>query len=291
MDKKIIETNFEKAKKWAGCEYLGDNLILLDQLANAPFPKEPRRMNFILLGLCTKGSVRYRMDMQEQLLTPGHIIVASERHIIDQCEASPDLEGLCMMMSTPFYNEIMSNVSDLSALFLFAHNHPIFPFSERDQQVFTDYFHVIRSKMTESGSYFRHDLVRTLMLAMFYDLAGVIYQFQQVKDTRQTRADVIFTQFIHLVEANCRQERRVSWYAKQLCITPKYLSETVKHVSQRTPNEWIDNYVILEARVLLKNTSQSIKEIAKELHFPNQSFLGKYFKEHVGMSPSEYRKS
>jgi AraC-like DNA-binding protein len=93
------------------------------------------------------------------------------------------------------------------------------------------------------------------------------------------------------VENNFREEKRVSWYAKQLCITPKYLSESVKQVSRRTPNEWIDNYVILEARVMLKDSALSIKEIAQQLHFPNQSFFGKFFKEHVGMSPSKYRKS
>ena len=48
--------------------------------------------------------------------------------------------------------------------------------------------------------------------------------------------------------------------------------------------------MILELRVLLKNSTKNIKEITKELNFPNQSFLGKYFKEHVGASPSEYRK-
>jgi AraC-like DNA-binding protein len=88
-----------------------------------------------------------------------------------------------------------------------------------------------------------------------------------------------------------RTERRVSWYAEQIGITPKYLSEMVKQVSKRTPNEWIDNYVMLEIRVLLKNTTKSIKEIADAVNFPNQSFLGKFFKEHMGMSPSEFRKS
>ena len=108
---------------------------------------------------------------------------------------------------------------------------------------------------------------------------------------KQTRAEAIFANFIHLLEQNFRTQRRVSWYAEQLCITPKYLSEIVKKISLRTPNDWIDSYVILEARVLLKNTTKSIKEITDELNFPNQSFLGKYFKEHVGVSPSEYRKS
>jgi len=89
---------------------------------------------------------------------------------------------------------------------------------------------------------------------------------------------------------NFRKERRVSWYGEQLGITPKYLSETVRNVSKRTPNQWIDKYITLELRVQLKNTTKSVKEIAKELNFPNQSFLGKFFKEQVGLSPSQYRK-
>jgi AraC-like DNA-binding protein len=125
---------------------------------------------------------------------------------------------------------------------------------------------------------------------MFYDLSNVIYQFQQIGIQPKKRAEDIFTRFIKLVENNCRTERRVAWYASQLGITPKYLSEIVKKVSQRTPNSWIDNYVVLELRVMMKSTTKSIKQIAEEMNFPNQSFLGKYFKEHVGMSPSEYRR-
>jgi len=65
----------------------------------------------------------------------------------------------------------------------------------------------------------------------------------------------------------------------------------VKAISGRTPNEWIDNYVVLEMRVQLKNSMKSIKDIANDLNFPNQSFMGKYFKEHVGLSPTDYRRT
>ena len=126
---------------------------------------------------------------------------------------------------------------------------------------------------------------------MFLDLSNVIQRLQQTTDRRQTRSEAIFTDFIRLVEDNFKSERRVSWYAEQLCITPKYLSESVKQISKRSPNEWIDNYVVLEIRLQLKNSNKSIKEISEYMHFPNQSFLGKYFKEHVGISPSAYRKS
>ena len=102
-----------------------------------------------------------------------------------------------------------------------------------------------------------------------------------------------FTSYFKIIKekADFKEERRVGWYAQQLCITPKYLSETIKQMSHRTPNEWIDHYVLIEIRVLLKNTTKSIKEITMEMNFPTQSFLGKFFREHMGMSPSDYRKS
>ena len=68
------------------------------------------------------------------------------------------------------------------------------------------------------------------------------------------------------------------------------LFEMVKEVSGRTPNEWIDTYVVKEIRLMLKNSNLSVKEIANEMHFNNQSFMAKYFKFHVGMTPTEYRK-
>ena len=130
----------------------------------------------------------------------------------------------------------------------------------------------------------------SLLKAMIYDIGNEIWQSQRTEPKR-TRAEIIFNQFIMLVKDNFRNERRVGWYGQQMGITPKYLSETVKQVSHRTPSDWIEHYVTLEIRLLLKNSTMNIKEISKELHFPNQSFLGKFFKEHVGMSPSKYRRS
>jgi AraC-like DNA-binding protein len=163
--------------------------------------------------------------------------------------------------------------------------------TQREVQVYSNYYQVIRQKIADTEHHYRIDLVKALLLAMFYDMSNVIYRVEKEGATGQNRADIIFANFIRLLEENFRTQRRVGWYADQLFITPKYLSAIVKQVSKRTPNEWIDKYVILEARVLLKNTTKSIKEIADELHFPNQSFLGKYFKDRVGVSPSDYRKN
>jgi AraC-like DNA-binding protein len=286
----IKESDLNKAKTWSESVFLDDDLLLTERINEAPMPTEPRRMNFILIGLCIKGEVMYQLDTQKQVIKPGDILIVSDRHVVDSYRHSNDMEGLCIMMSVHFFREIIQNVSDVSSLFLFSRQHPVMSLEQKEIDTFKEYFQVIKQKICDQRNHFRKDLIKTLLLAMFYDLSNIIYRVQY-NDKPQTRADAIFTHFIKLVEKNYRQERRVGWYAAQLNITPKHLSETVKNASRRTPNEWIDDYVTLELRVLLKNSTKTIKEIAQELNFPNQSFLGKFFKEHVGVSPSKYRKS
>jgi AraC-like DNA-binding protein len=290
VENRIVDTSLEEARHWGNAAYLDDGLVLTDRVSDAPIPQEPTRMNFILMALCRKGRAQYSIDTREQTVTPGDLLFVSERHIVENYTASPDFECLCIMVSTAFYHGFIQNVKNVSSLLIFSMNNPVVSLTPREIQVYTNYYQTIREKISDASHHYRRELVKALLLAMFYDMSGVIYRVEQSGKKTQTRADAIFTRFISLLGEHFRSERRVGWYAEQLCITPKYLSETVKQISKRTPNEWIDSYVILEMRVLLKNSTKSIKEITKDLHFPNQSFFGKYFKEHVGVSPLKYRK-
>ena len=87
------------------------------------------------------------------------------------------------------------------------------------------------------------------------------------------------------------RERNVKYYADILCISPKYLSTVIHRVSGKYATEWIDNYVILESKALLRGCGMSVKEVCHKLNFPNQSFFAKYFKHHTGLTPREYKNS
>ena len=91
------------------------------------------------------------------------------------------------------------------------------------------------------------------------------------------------------MQKNFKEERFLDFYANELSITPKHLSRTVKSQTGFTAVEWIERYVILEAKVMLKSSNMTIQQIADELNFPSQSFFGKYFKKNIGVSPKEYR--
>ena len=114
----------------------------------------------------------------------------------------------------------------------------------------------------------------------------------KTSDTQQkesTRLQLLSERFLALVTEYHNKERGVAFYADKLCITPKYLSKLIKQATGRSAPDWIDAYVVLEAKNLLRYSGKSIKEIVQDLNFPSQSVFYKYFKSHTGLTPSEYR--
>lgn len=142
----------------------------------------------------------------------------------------------------------------------------------------------------------RKEALSSLISSCFYVLGSVISR--KLSEARKSspkapsmRARMVFEQFIHLVTEHHSSQRNMAFYAERLCLTPKYLSKLVKQVSGRSAPDWIDSFVILEAKNMLKYSDATIKEIVFHLHFPNQSVFYKFFKAHTGMTPSEYRNS
>ena len=281
--------NIESARKVYHGSYIDNDMMLFNEVSQLPIPIEPRRMGCKLFALCTQGKAQYSVDTVEYTVYANDMMIISEGQITDDVMLSRDFNGMGIIVSDDFFNEIVKDVHELSTLFLFTRANPVCHLTQQECDNIVDYFRMLKQKTDDLKHHFRRETVRSLLTTMIYDLSNIIFRMQNTVDRRQTRGEAIFTQFLQLVELNFRHERRVSWYAKQLCISPKYLSEIIKQVSRRTPNDWIDNFVTLEIRVLLRNSTKSIKEIAQELNFPNQSFFGKFFKEHVGVSPSQYR--
>ncbi|WP_176844610.1 helix-turn-helix domain-containing protein [Mucilaginibacter sp. P25] len=101
----------------------------------------------------------------------------------------------------------------------------------------------------------------------------------------------LFIRFRNLLVKQFWRHRSVSFYSSNLNVSPKYLSEVIKKETGKTAGAWIDNAIILEAKVLLQNKDLSIQQIADKLNFSDQSVFGKFFKNQEGISPLEYRKS
>ena len=116
------------------------------------------------------------------------------------------------------------------------------------------------------------------------DHSGAIF-----KEERSRKAKLCW-QFWALITQHCKQQRDVKFYAKQLAITPFYLSQIVKDFFNDPPKALIDRQVVLEIKAQLERGILSIQGIADELNFEDTSYLCRYFKRHTGMTLSEFRK-
>ncbi|MCD8194106.1 MAG: AraC family transcriptional regulator, partial [Tannerellaceae bacterium] len=109
------------------------------------------------------------------------------------------------------------------------------------------------------------------------------------KEHKLDRGNQILRDFLRLLYENYQNEHSVSFYAEKSNITFQHFCKTVKQASGKTPSEIINNFLIMDAKSYLKSTSRSVKEIAISLGFQNTSFFSKFFKNHTGMTPQEYR--
>lgn len=277
--------------KQTGTTHIDDDLLLFDDISDFPLPSGASRTSDIIVALCTKGRSKYTANTVEQYVEADDVLMIYDGQVIDSYIADPAQKGIGLMMSPGFFHEMLKDVHELSSLILFSRNHPIFRLTPTETANMLEYYSLLKKKVNDTSNAWRKDVARHIISAMVSEMCNALDRIPHCNGERQMRAEKIFSDFIHLVEQNYKTERRVGWYGEQMCLSPKYLSETVKTVSRRSPNERIDNYVTMELRAQLRNTTKSVKEIARDMNFPNQSFLGKYFKEHVGMSPISYRKS
>lgn len=138
---------------------------------------------------------------------------------------------------------------------------------------------------------YRREVVQHLITSLLYNYHYLQDNYHRDKLLHPSRHEELFRRFITLVNEHCKTQRTTAFYADRLCLSPRYLSTVIRDVSGRTVVEWVNQAVILEAKVLLKHSDLLTYQIADELHFPNPSFFSKFFKRMTGMTPQEYQRT
>ena len=265
---------------------IGDDFALAtyNRIENPCAPSEPYKIPRSIIGICMAGQCSFKLNLKRYEVKSPAILTLMPGQIIENIEYSPDFEGHAIVLSKRFID--MLNIPMWQQQYIALYDKPINRiFSDYTQQV-SLFIVMLRSAASDVENQYRLQVIENLIRALFY---GGISKFHKMESDSVSYKNSIVERYIELVQTHYREERIIGFYADKLCITPKYLSKLVKEYTGRSAGEWIENYVILEARAMLQSSDMTIQQIASSLNFPNQSFFGKYFKRATGLSPKQYR--
>lgn len=258
----------------------------------SPIYKYPLRLDGLFLAIREKGYSTFSINLKEFQVGPNDLIIGSPGDLMQSSISEGAYLSQTMMVSSNFLKEMYISLNSFMPFFTSHKDRPVFHLTSEEVEELKAYFLLIKD-MVERDDYFRIDILKRLLAAYLYKLGSIIYrhrpELQAEASKPLKREEILFKEFIRLVSEHHRKERRVDFYAEQLFLSPKHFSTVIKKVSGKTAGQWIDEYVVLEAKALLRYSSMSIQEVAYYMNFPNPSFFGKYFRHHTGMSPSEYK--
>lgn len=269
---------------------LSDNMEIpfsepLEQLPQNNFPVQAG-MSVVLF--CLQGELHVRISLKEYTLRPDMFCVIITGMIFEVLSISNDFRGFMIATRTNFM-PVTEKTTQVMSFYKCLQSRHCFVLEEKEVMAFVGVYHSIKATLQELDHPYRIPMLQSYIQILYYRMLPIVLKEEESRSKySHTRQEEIFQRFIGEVEKHYRKERSVKFYADLLCISPKYLSTVIYKISQRLAGEWIDAYVILEAKTLLKSGKLTIQQISEQLNFSNQSFFGKFFKRCAGMSPKEY---
>ena len=262
--------------------------------------RDTRSASGMTIILCKKGHIDVYMygEMVRVAENDLFVRIPSYDFELGPYEVSDDYEFMQVTIDSRIFEQIMFDHMRVEPNWYakqeYIKTHPVFHVNEASQEFVRSYFHLLELQLKDNVSEYRLQIMKTLLKAATMEMLNYIDKLAVIPTGESNRtsvnqSDYIFRAFTRLLQQH-PHEREVQWFAKKLSITPKYLSEISKSRSGKSASEWIADVTVAELKHRLRNSTLSIRDVAKEMEFPNTSFFCQYTKKHTGMTPNQFRK-
>ena len=290
MSKKIAHLSLSKFADLYADKLVSPDFFITDEKQLLTLSEFPYRSDGYIIGICTRGTAEVEVNLQIYRATPDAMLLATPFHILRIYNSSPDFLCRFIVFSKTFLTENNVNSHFLESFSYFKSGSlPVIYPSHSEIEMLLDIYMLMKKKLERETHPYRMEISRSILTTLLYEVESIYQNHHVMIKGKQTRKQELNMLFQDLVFHHYKEHRNVQYYADALYVSPKHLTETIKEVTGRTAGEWIDDAVILEAKVLLRNHDISVARIAEDINFPDQSSFGKYFKNHTGLSPSDYR--
>ena len=263
---------------------------------NSEFAGFPCRVDGFVAIFCISGEFTITINMDEYTVRKDTLLLNVPSNIINSASCSQenlkDLHFILMAISTDYLTGLNIDGSKVLSEGMQIMQAPSIVMNHQEKALGESYL-MLADKIMKYPFEYRRQSLRGVVSSLAYFIVDMCVKRQEVSLSQPwkpgARNRTATMQFLKLVAEHHHTERTVLFYADKMCLTPKYLSKLVKSATGRSAPEWIDSYVILEIKNMLKYSNMPIKEIAARLNFSNQSVFHKYFRAHTGQTPVQYR--
>ena len=250
------------------------------------------------LYLCTQGTCNLSVNDKPCHITYGNVLIKSPLVQLENIESSDDFEFTPIIEDdieyfAPIASDNIDIIQDLLRMNKFDYNlgPTHLDFLLRRKELIDER----KRELAQEGISTRQQkLIENIIVMMeqitVLEYAKILLSRNSVHPSKPEKEDNILVKFIFLLFRHYKRHRQVSFYADALRISPNHFTRIIKKVSGHTPSEWIILGTINQAKKLLRRKNIRVKDVAQELRFPEQFTFRKYFKQHTGLSPLEYKK-
>lgn len=270
-------------------EILGKDFWIFDNITAAMLPAftEPVKLTAAISIFVRSGKFKFSNNLITYDFSGPAIVNIRNGETLQLLSISPDFSASFIVMSKFFVEDIFLHINDMQNLSAMS-RHPV---AKIPEDIVSKFESLYRSLHLVSSDIKNPQLLKALQHAIIAFYYRYAYRCYELIDSSADSAARLSDRFIKLVKDKFKTERFLEYYAEELGVTPKHLSRTVKAQTGYSAASWIERFLILEAKILLKSTNLTVQQISDNLNFPTQSFFGKYFKKNVGVSPKFYRNS
>lgn len=239
--------------------------------------------------ICTHGEGNFTYNGTRFGIGINEIAVISQPGSVTDIEVSDNFQCEYIVAPDKFLHALLpaNNYSIAGCVSLFSN--PIIKVSASDAVTFIEDLRNIKSRIDDISHPFYADMIGGLLQTMIYDLFA-FHSRTNENILATDRVGYITRQFFTLVESGRpKTEREVAYYANELNVTSKYLSDTIKRITGHSVSTHINRAAASIIISFLNDNKLSITQIADEMNFTSVSYFSRYCVKHIGMSPSEYR--
>ncbi|MDB5031961.1 response regulator transcription factor [Mucilaginibacter sp.] len=290
MSKRIAQLSLSKFADLYADKLIGPDFFITNEKQLLGLSEYPYRSDGYIIGICTRGKAEVEVNLQVYQARAGAMLLATPFHILRIYNSSDDFLCRFIVFSKAFLTENNVNSHFLESFSYFkSESIPVIYPDHHDAKMLLEVYLLIQQKLEREEHPYRQEISRSILTTLLYEVEFIYEKQHIILKSKQNRKQELNLLFQNLIFRHYKEHRNVQFYADALCVSSKHLTEIIKEVTGRTSGEWIEDAVILEAKVLLRNHEISIAQVAENIHFPDQSSFGKYFKKHTGLSPSDYR--